>query len=546
MRKLTKFFSFLLCLTLALQLVGAAAGGAFADGAPDGACSVGWAVSIRDAEGNELSESDVEAILSDGFSLNWGKDDQGEPITAPTVADLRRSGVEITPPAGHAVSSLMIVADGASPEEGSQSLLKLAMASVDGSGAVTLPAAIFAEDYDAAAVGTVFNGSAERYILRITFDPAAAVEEITLRYTAGELSAALDGTALVSGDNPASFPVESGMTTVSGSIADLDAEAAEAADTLGKLFTSWKLILPSGASALMQGGDPFTLSCSATLEAQWKTNDTRRPITFTVSDVSGEYKGSPYTPSDYTISDGSLAQGHSVSSVVYSGEQTLPGESPAGAVFTISDEEGNEVTDQYKITVIDGTISVSARSAKQPITVTVSDAEKEYDGTTDVTASWALTDGELLGSDELSVQSLSANSSGAGTGSITGSVAVLNGTADVSENYEISVVPGKLTVRPRPIVLTADSDEKEHDGTALTKDSFSVTSGSLVSGHTASADVVGSQTEVGSSPNRIDPASVKIVDGSGVDCTLNYALTLRDPRGKDQDHRDDEGRREGV
>ena len=59
MRNMTKPISFLLCLLLVLQLVGAAAGGAFADGAPDGACSVGWAVSIRDAEGNELSESDV-------------------------------------------------------------------------------------------------------------------------------------------------------------------------------------------------------------------------------------------------------------------------------------------------------------------------------------------------------------------------------------------------------------------------------------------------------------------------------------------------------
>ena len=530
MRNMTKPISFLLCLLLVLQLVGTA-GDVFAEGAPGGDSSVVWSVIAKDAEGNDQTFTDAEALagaLGPGFALDWGKDEHDAPITAPTVADLRRSGVMITPPAGYDAASALLVAEGASPEEGSLSLLKLARASVDGSGVVTLPAEIFAEDYDAAAVGTVFNGSAERYILRITFDPAAAGEQITLRYTAGELSAALDGTALVSSDNPASFPVESGMTTVSGSIADLDAEAAVSADTLGKQFAGWKLILPSGASALMQGGDPFTLSCSATLEAQWKTNDTRRPITFTVSDVSGEYKGSPYTPSDYTISDGSLAHGHSVSSVVYSGEQTLPGESPAGAVFTISDEEGNEVTDQYKITVIDGTISVSARSAKQPITVTVSDAEKEYDGTTDVTASWALTDGELLGSDELSVQSLSANSSGAGTGSITGSVAVLNGTADVSENYEISVVPGKLTVRPRPIVLTADSDEKEHDGTALTKDSFSVTSGSLVSGHTASADVVGSQTEVGSSPNRIDSASVKIVDGAGTDCTLNYALTLRD------------------
>ena len=147
MRNMTKPISLLLCLLLVLQLVGTA-GDVFAEGAPGGDSSVVWSVIAKDAEGNDQTFTDAEALadaLGSGFALDWGKDEHDAPITAPTVADLRRNGVKITPPAGHAVSSLMIVADGASPEAESQSLLKLAKASVDGSGAVTLPAAIFAE-----------------------------------------------------------------------------------------------------------------------------------------------------------------------------------------------------------------------------------------------------------------------------------------------------------------------------------------------------------------------------------------------------------------
>ena len=530
MRNMTKTISLLLCLLLVLQLVGTA-GDVFAEGAPGGDSSVVWSVIAKDAEGNDQTFTDADALadaLGPGFAPHWGKAAHAAPITATTVADLRRNGVKITPPAGHAVSSLMIVADGASPEEESQSLLKLAKASVDGSGAVTLPAAIFAEDFDASPVGTVFNGSGERYVLSVALDPIAPAEQITLSYTAGELASALGDTALVAGGNSVSFRIESGETAASGSFADLDADvAATAIDNFGREFTAWKLILPGGASMLVRGGDRFTLSSPATLEAQWKEHSVKRSVTFRVTDVSGEYKGSPYAPSEYTISEGSLAEGHTVSSVVYSGQQTLPGVSTGSAAFTISDAEGNDVTDSYDIRVINCSITVSVRGEKQPLTVTVSDAEKEYDGSADVSAAYSVTDGALLGSDRLSAGSITGSITGVGTGSVNGSFTVLNGETDVSENYDITVIAGTLNVKHRAIVLTADSAEKDYDGKELTKNSFAVTSGSLVSGHTISATVTGSQTQAGSSPNKIDPASVKIMDGDK-DVTAQYGVRLVD------------------
>ncbi len=526
MRKSIKTFVLLLALTLVLQLAGTA-GVVHADGAPDGSCSVVWSVTADGGEETFTTAEQVADALGAGFALDWGKDGDGNPITAPTVADLRRGGVKITPPAGYTAASAMLIAEGGSPDEGSRSLLRLAEASVNGSGSVTLPAAIFAEDYDASAVGSVFNGSGSVYVLHIALGSVDTSAPLTLTYTAGELASSLGETVLVDDGNTISLSFESGETSVSDSFAALKDEVSDyTMKSLGKQFTGWKLTLSNGAGLFVEANGRFTLSSSATLEAQWQDYTYKRPVTFSVKDVEGEYNGSPYLPTEFELTDGSLAEGH-VASAVFSGQQTLPGSSTATAVFTISDADGADVTDSYQIQVINGSITVSTRSVKQPLSILISDAEKEYDGTSDVSAAYSIAEGSLLGSDTLSADSIVGSITGVGTGSVNGSFSVLNGGTDVSDNYEITVIAGKLTVKPRAIVLTADSDEKDFDGTPLTKSSFSITSGSLVGDHQVTATVSGSQTEPGSSANKIDPASVKVRDGEN-DVTGFYSIRLVD------------------
>ena len=609
MRRTKLFRAALLTLAL-LLLLGGASGAAFADSADDSA-AVGWSVSAKDGEGKDVTLSSAEEVaekLGEGFALDCGKDGQGAPITAPTVADLRRAGIKITPPAGYTIGSVLLVAEGGEPASGSRSLLSLASPSLAGGNAVTLPAAIFADDYDAAAVGCVFNGSADKYILQIVLDRVAPAEQITLQYGAGTMASSLGDTALVSGGNTAVFPLSSGAA--SGQIASLDTAVADTAlRSFGKRFTGWKLVLPNGASTLLAGGESFSLSCSAALEAQWEdvivftftggekfydgtpligsysqigrvkdgdeltipedaltlsrtdageSNATldlsrvsvtrggtdvtaeyefavipaalrvvQRGVTFTVADVNCEYDGSAHAPAAYSVSAGELVKGHSASAV-YSGQQTLPGSSTGSAVFTIRDENGSNVTANYNVSVINATISVAVRSEKQPLTVTVRDVEKEYDGSTELKAEYSLSSGSLFGSDRLVAQSFSGSVSGVGTGSVEGSFAVYNAETDVSDNYEITVVPGELTIKPRALVLTADSAEKAFDGTPLTKDGFTLTSGTLAADHSVTAAVTGSQTEAGSSPNKIGEASVKVTDKDGGDVTALYSFRLED------------------
>ena len=103
MSKSSKIGIVLLAFVLVVQLFALAAPAAFAEGPADTA-SIGWSVKATDGEGHELTlttAEEVESALGKGFSVDFGKDASGTPVASPTVADLRRGGVTLTPPAGY-------------------------------------------------------------------------------------------------------------------------------------------------------------------------------------------------------------------------------------------------------------------------------------------------------------------------------------------------------------------------------------------------------------------------------------------------------------
>ena len=100
------------------------------------------------------------------------------------------------------------------------------------------------------------------------------------------------------------------------------------------------------------------------------------------------------------------------------------------------------------------------------------------------------------------------------------SVSIMNGTTDVHHIYNVQKENGELQVKPMPLTVTAGSDSKVYDGTALTKNSY--TSTDPAAGDTlASVTVTGSQTNAGSSDNVARAA--KLVRGDR-DVTANYAI----------------------
>ena len=85
-----------------------------------------------------------------------------------------------------------------------------------------------------------------------------------------------------------------------------------------------------------------------------------------------------------------------------------------------------------------------------------------------------------------------------------------------NDNFTVTftVVDGELEITPitAAIVITADSNEKLYDGTPLTDDGFTYTEGVLANGDYITAVVEGSQTDFGSSANKV--VSYKVLRGT--------------------------------
>ena len=96
--------------------------------------------------------------------------------------------------------------------------------------------------------------------------------------------------------------------------------------------------------------------------------------------------------------------------------------------------------------------------------------------------------------------------------------------ANDNDNFEVTfqVTDGELEIVPKDITITADSGEKEYDGTPLTVGTY--TSEGLAEGDgITSLTVTGSQTEVGESANV--PSDAVITNAAGEDVTDCYRIT---------------------
>jgi predicted 3-demethylubiquinone-9 3-methyltransferase (glyoxalase superfamily) len=108
-------------------------------------------------------------------------------------------------------------------------------------------------------------------------------------------------------------------------------------------------------------------------------------------------------------------------------------------------------------------------------------------------------------------------------GSYADDFKVMSGSTDVTSSYNIKTkTTGKLTITKKALTITADSDSKTYDGTALTKNSYTNTA--LATGdNITSVTITGSQTVFGTSNNV--PSAAVIKNAAGDDVTSNYDIT---------------------
>ena len=244
-----------------------------------------------------------------------------------------------------------------------------------------------------------------------------------------------------------------------------------------------------------------------------------KPITITADSASKAYDGIALTKNSYTKTD--LASGDNITSVTVTGSQTVLGSSdnvPSAAV--IKNAAGVDVTSSYNITYANGTLKVN----KKDITITADSADKTYDGT--ALTKNGYTNTSLAVGDSITSVTVTGSQTLSGSSNNVPSAAVIKNASnvDVTSSYNITYANGNLTVGKKDLTITADSDTKIYDGTALTKNGY--TSTSLAAGDSiTSVTITGSQTVYGNSNNVPSAAVIKNAAGANVTSCYNITYT---------------------
>ena len=275
--------------------------------------------------------------------------------------------------------------------------------------------------------------------------------------------------------------------------------------------------VPSAAKIVNTAGEDVTANYEITYENGLLKVTLNKSLIITADSDTKEYDGKPLTRDSYKAAG--LAEGDSVETVTVTGSQTVAGISdnvPSAA--KIVNAAGEDVTASYEITYVNGELEVT----KKPVTITAGTDSKVYDGTP--LTKYTYTGSDLAEGDYFDTVIVAGSQTNVGKSDNTPKEAVIRNAAgeDVTESYSITYVNGTLEVTPLALTITADSDEKVYDGTALTKDSY--TNGKLGEGDKIeSVTVTGSQTTVGSSNNV--PSAAVIRNAAGENVTGNYTIT---------------------
>ncbi|MGN0819169.1 MAG: hypothetical protein ACI4M6_02060 [Christensenellaceae bacterium] len=230
------------------------------------------------------------------------------------------------------------------------------------------------------------------------------------------------------------------------------------------------------------------------------------------------YDGTPLVGSEYRISYGEIRQDHKIE-VVFVGEQTEVGESELTTIVYITDFNGADALRYYDVEQIDAKLTVK----KKDITITTASDEKFFDGEPLKNEGYSVAEGGLIEGHEISCQSVTEITDVGSVDNVLLPKITDENEQDITDNYDITFVYGKLTVVPRVIKLTTGSKDRVYNGTALTNDVYELTEGNIIEGHSLYVEVTGQRTEVGTSKNTAD---LKVFDAEGKDATSFYDIQV--------------------
>ena len=300
-----------------------------------------------------------------------------------------------------------------------------------------------------------------------------------------------------------------------------------------------------------------------------KVTQNEKAITITANSHTWEYNGQPHSDGGYTVEyDGqtykveagktaTLPTGDVVKAKI---TKTVTNVSDSAAnnnqidELTIVNAAGEDTKGQYKtVTLIPGTLTITKRGAgEDKVKITAADNTVEYDGKPhgaklnaagqiELGTSYTVTN--LAEGHSVKTLAIEGSETDAGVYAdklVPGNAVIVDRSGvEVTANYDITYVPGALTITRRgagdmKVELTAANNTVVYDGqphgaklnaAGEIEVGTSYTITNLADGHKVQSVVIsGSETAVGEYENRLVPSGAKIVDAEGNDVTRNYVV----------------------
>ena len=240
-------------------------------------------------------------------------------------------------------------------------------------------------------------------------------------------------------------------------------------------------------------------------------------VTITENSGSAKYDGTEKTVTGYEVTSISDPL-YKESDFTFSGDATIKGTDADTYNMNLAPEDFKNTNGNFKnvrFMINDGTLVISPRT----LTITSGSDSKEYDGTP-LTSSEIKVTGDGFVDGEGASYTFTGSQTNNGSSKNTFDYELNANTK--AKNYEITKEYGDLTVTAvsTQIVITANSKTEVYSGQAVTDSSYTYT-GKLAEGDKLEVEVVGSQTDKGSSDNVVK--SYKVTR-NGVDVTNNYTF----------------------
>ncbi len=226
----------------------------------------------------------------------------------------------------------------------------------------------------------------------------------------------------------------------------------------------------------------------------------KREVELISASDSKEYDGTALTNDTVTVSGDGFVNGEGATYDV-TGSKIDVGESDNEFSYTL---KSNTNADNYNITVEEGNLKVTPVTDEVTVTIKGNTEKVKYNGKKQEVTGYQVeisnplykeSDFEFSG--DARVEAVDADTYYMGM-----TVADFKNVSKNFTNIRLIVIDGSLVIEKREVTLTSASDEKEYDGTALTKNKVVVTEDGFVIGEGATYDVTGSQIEVGESDNK--------------------------------------------